>query len=702
MRWQKYTRIVMAIVVVAVCVAVAVTLKRRRPAASGGALVRTDPRAVVESTGGRSVRFKGGHEDVRVEYERQLTYQDGSTKLVGVKVSTDDRGDGRSFTVTGKEGDVGKDESVVTLNGDVKLVESNGFTAHTEHASFESKTGVVTAPGPVEFSHGRLSGSGVGMLYDKNADSLTILAQPVVHVMPDAAGHGAAAVTSGTAAFARREKLVRFDRNVKVDRDGQVITADNGIAHLSADEERVELLELHGNATIAGAAAGAGGLQALAGHDVSLTYAADGQALQRAVIGGDASIQIAGETGKAGRQITANSIDIMLAPDGSTPTALVARDNVQLTLPAEAGAAMRTIKAAALDADGEAGRGLTKARFTGNVDYHEKSATLDRDARAARLEIGLKAGLSAFDQAAFSGGVRFADQKVVGTAASMRYLVDAGSLDLTGSEPGNPVPHVQTDQIGVDAPHIEVALGGPTLHATGNVKSVLEPPKKSARAPETKLPSMLKQDQPVRVTAATLHYDGTLSKATYDGSAQLWQGDTSVKAESIVIDSKTGDLAGSGSVVTTTMLDQTNEDKKKERVRTMATSKEFKYEDELRRGTYTGDVHLNGPQGDVVAAKFELYLKPSGDELERAEGYDPANALTLREQGRKTTGARLTYTAADEIYVVTGLPVTIIDPCGRETKGRTLTFHKATDTIQIDGNDRTRTQTVGGGDKCQQ
>ena len=78
--------------------------------------------------------------------------------------------------------------------------------------------------------------------------------------------------------------------------------------------------------------------------------------------------------------------------------------------------------------------------------------------------------------------------------------------------------------------------------------------------------------------------------------------------------------------MTTTMLEQTDENKKKERVRTMATSKEFKYEDELRRGTYTGDVHLNGPQGDVVAAKFELYLKPSGDELERAEGYDPANA----------------------------------------------------------------------------
>ena len=99
--------------------------------------------------------------------------------------------------------------------------------------------------------------------------------------------------------------------------------------------------------------------------------------------------------------------------------------------------------------------------------------------------------------------------------------------------------------------------------------------------------------------------------------------------------------------------------------------------------------------------KFEAYLKPSGSELDRAEAYDTMNSLTLREQGRKTTGTHLTYTAADEKYIVTGLPVAIVDQCGRETKGRTLTFYRATDTIQIDGNDRARSQTQGGGDKCQ-
>jgi LPS export ABC transporter protein LptC len=711
MRWQQAAKVVMVLVAVGVCIAVVLTIRRRSPADRLAPLVRTDPRAVVESTAGTSARFKSGHEDVRVEYQRQLTYEDGSTKLVGVKISTDDRGDGRSFVVTGKEGEVGKDESVVMLNGDVQLVEKDGFTARTVHASYDNRDGIVRAPGPVEFFHGRLSGSGQGMTYDKNTDTLVILDQAIVHMAPDPEGNGAADVKSGSATFARREQIVRFERVVHILRDNQIIDADNGTAHLTQNEEHIESLELHGNATIAGTNTMAGGLKGLNGQDVTLTYAPDGETLQRATISGSSSIQIAGEAKQAPREIVANTVDITLGPDGSTPMALVARDAVQLTLPADpaAGAVARTVKASTLDADGEAGRGLTKARFAGNVDYREKGAAVDRDARSARLEVGLKNGLSAFEQAAFSGTVRFADPKFFGTAAAVKYVVDAGSLDLSGTEPAILVPHVATDQITVDAARIEVVLDGPKVNATGSVKSVLEPPKKSDKpgdkpaagaSTETKIPSMFKQDQPVRVTSASLKYDGATSKGIYEGTAQLWQADTSVRGDTITIDSRTGDMTASGSVVTTTVLEQLDKDRKTERVRNMGASKDFKYEDAKRLATYIGEVHLNGPSGDIVAEKFEAFLKESGNELERAEAYDTSNSLTLREQGRKTTGTHLTYTSADELYVVTGLPTTIVDQCNRETKGRTLTFHKATDTIQMDGNDRARTQTKGGGDKC--
>ena len=60
----------------------------------------------------------------------------------------------------------------------------------------------------------------------------------------------------------------------------------------------------------------------------------------------------------------------------------------------------------------------------------------------------------------------------------------------------------------------------------------------------------------------------------------------------------------------------------------------------------------------------------------------------------------MTYSAADERYDVTGAPVVITDQCGRVTNGRSVIFTKATETIQVDGNRRVRTQTKNGS-KCQ-
>jgi lipopolysaccharide export system protein LptA len=246
----------------------------------------------------------------------------------------------------------------------------------------------------------------------------------------------------------------------------------------------------------------------------------------------------------------------------------------------------------------------------------------------------------------------------------------------------------------VDATRIDVTLAGPDVAATGTVKSVLQPPRPSATAKdgEARMPAMLKQDQPVNVTGNELAYDGSEGKAVYTGNAQLWQGDTTIKGASVTIDSKTGDLSATGPVATTSVMVQEKSDGTRERVRSIGSAAAFHYEDANRKATYDGDAHLSGPQGDTVATRIELFLKPSGDELERAEAYE---AVTARDRDRKTTGNRLTYISANESYLVSGTPVTIVDACGRETVGRTLTFFHNTDRIIVDGNEQVRTQSKG-------
>jgi lipopolysaccharide export system protein LptA len=232
------------------------------------------------------------------------------------------------------------------------------------------------------------------------------------------------------------------------------------------------------------------------------------------------------------------------------------------------------------------------------------------------------------------------------------------------------------------------------------VKSVLQPWSKEKDGADTedfKMPSMLKSDQVVNVTANELLYNGQTSNATYSGNALLWQGETSIKAATIAIDDKHGDMYASGKVATSVVLAQaTGPAGQLERARSTTTSNEFLYEEAARRATYVGDAHMNSVEGDMTGSKIELYLKAVGDELDRAETYEN---VTLREKSRKTTGTRMTYFGADQRYLVTGAPVLIIDECGRETTGRTLTFYRTTDRIVVDGSEQIRTQTRGGS-KC--
>ena len=52
----------------------------------------------------------------------------------------------------------------------------------------------------------------------------------------------------------------------------------------------------------------------------------------------------------------------------------------------------------------------------------------------------------------------------------------------------------------------------------------------------------------------TLDYDGDGTPGTYDRPARLWQGDTTIQGERIVLDERRGDLSASGGVQSTLAL----------------------------------------------------------------------------------------------------------------------------------------------------
>ena len=99
---------------------VAREMKRRDPPAGGASRsCRTDPkRGRREHRRAHHALQGGAHEDVAINYEKQLTYKDGTSKLQGVTIVFDERNGDRTFTITGKEGQLGKNATTMVLDGE--------------------------------------------------------------------------------------------------------------------------------------------------------------------------------------------------------------------------------------------------------------------------------------------------------------------------------------------------------------------------------------------------------------------------------------------------------------------------------------------------------------------------------------------------------------------------------------------------------
>jgi LPS export ABC transporter protein LptC/lipopolysaccharide transport protein LptA len=683
----------LAVVAIGVIGVVGYTLRPREARVAPPPIERLDPKATIETRGGDVIQLKGSRQDARIEFEGQVTYDTGETRLMGVKVTVDNRA-GRSYTITGKEARVGKDQASYDIKGDVKLETSDGLTAFSEQATYTDTEKIVRAPGPVRFKRGRTSGTGVGFTFDEQRDTLWLLDQAVVAVEPDGT-NGRMDVTAGAFGFARRDRYMRFERTMHMVREGQIIDANEAVVHLFADRDEPDLIELRGDSRVTGGA-GMGALQSMSSRDMNLDYRDDGRTLQQATLAGQSALQLAGKGGAAGQSLSGEFLDITLAPDGSVSN-LSSRENVTVTLPATRDTAARTIKSNVLTATGDA-QGLSVMKFQEGVNYTE-AATRAQGARVARartLDAGLDPAAGTLKEATFTGAFHFTDGPLTATSNLARYQIAAGTLELSGKE-GTAVPRIQDDSLIIDANAIDVTLNPRKMVATGKVSSTLKPPRQAtASTPAGKRPGLLGDKEPVQIIAESLTYDEVQRRGEYKGQARLLQGQTQINADALTIDESKGDLSAIGKVITTLALIRKDATPGTPSPTTIGRGGSFTYTDQTRRAVYQTAATLDGESGNLRGEKIEIVLAPEENSLARLDATDKVTAIVDK---RTVTGARLQYVPADEKYVVTGAPVTMIDAECQEMSGKTLTFFKASDKVQVDGNDEVRTQTKGGG-KC--
>lgn len=704
MRWQRVAQAAIAVFVVGFVAVLVTTLRRERAQPPPQpAPERRAPDATLENPSGgtQQVLDPTGRQQWEAKFGTHVVLPDGRQQLGGGVRVTINRGD-RQFFISSREADVtpadaGSADPIkqAQFRGDAVITGPDGLEVKGSELTYTQADGVAAMPGPVTFAKGRTRGSGVNATYDQQRDVFWIREQARVNVAPAPDGAGAIEASANAIGMARLEHYMRLEGAARITGEGRTAEADTIVIRLSDDDQRVRALELRGGSRITGSS---GALQSMAARDIDMAYAEDGRTLQTARLVENASVELPGSGG--GRRIAGSTIDIALGPDGTTVTSLSAAAPVQVDLPGEGTAPAKRIRSASLFASGEPGQGLRTATFGGGVEYRETRAArrnapaIDRTAKSDSLAVETQPGLGAIQKADFRGNVRFTDPPdFVAQAQQGIYDLTRDRLDLMPAAglPGPPSPTVTDGNVAVSARTIQFSLTSRELTAETTVRSTIDPKSRKGRGGSAaKTPSMLAGDEPVNVTSNRLVYKGAASAAVYTGTVTLWQGnDTTVKGDTIAIDDRTGNLTAQGNATTAFVFEETDRRTgAKRRESTTGSAATFSYDDGKRMATYTGSAHMTGPQGDVVGERIELYFRPDVNELERAEAYGANGSVRVRESNRIAKGAHLTYTAADERYLLVGTPVEIVE----ERKGTctlavgaTATFNRATERAEVVG-----------------
>jgi len=694
----------------------------RAPSVVAGKVLRTDRNAVIESRDAQIVQREDRADNLKIDADRQLAYEDGSVRLLGR----------------------------------VKIEFSDGLVVETEEAVYADGGEVVSMPGLTKLGRPNMEAQADSVRYERTEDLLHLEPNATVVLRSLAVKTGQepqTVITAERALVAQANGYMEFAGNVAITGDTQSMQANEIHTNLTPDSSAFASLALTGDARVRGTEEtpgslelvtapvinvtyndtalqnilmtegarlelftdGSGGqLRAMSAADINVQYLDD--ELNSIVLDRAANIALVGTEDSQGTEIYGEYIEVAL---GSGPNAfdqIYGREEVSIRLPLRKGS-LQTISAdlmevatAELQADGDGG---LQAVFEGEVEYVENDAggtggesDVFRRILSEELTAELDSHLVGMDAARFTGGVRVDTGELTGLAEEVIYDVNADLVTFGGTDAQGRIPLVNDARGALVATSISVRLSGPDINATGAVSSVL-----SAEAngfdgvSDAKRPQLLSEASPIYVTATEFAYDGAASRATYTGTSRLWQDSTEFRANSLVLDEASGDVFAAGSVETQILILQKADDSEVPvQVLSTGSADTFEYIDATRTANYSANATLLTEIIDLTASTIQLVLETDGRSLERILA---SGGVELMLEGRQMVGETMTYYENDGRYEMTGDPVRIIEEVAaeledsetetsecRETTGQALTFHVISEALSVDAQSEIRTTSM--------
>lgn len=312
--WQSYIRFALAIFIVGVGAAVALNLRDRAEPVRAIIVERTDPDATIQTRGSRIVQTDSLGDNLRVLSERQLTYPDGTLRMIdGVEVTVEDRDDREGFSLRGIEASVDGEQTQVALTGSVQFSSASGLKATSESATYTDADGVVRMPDRASFERDGMTASAEGSEYYRGNDLLQLVGSANVTLLAEGIH---TVIKSDSASLAQTEGYMTFEGGVGITRAGRTMAAQRAHLLLSAGTSELEALTLEGEARIRNSDIDSGHFRAMTAPQINIAYGTDSQQVERVNLSGGALVEGARENFGSFREMAANEIEVLYNETG--------------------------------------------------------------------------------------------------------------------------------------------------------------------------------------------------------------------------------------------------------------------------------------------------------------------------------------------------------------------------------------------------
>ncbi|MCA1613038.1 MAG: hypothetical protein LC800_02555, partial [Acidobacteria bacterium] len=277
-----------------------------------------------------------------------------------------------------------------------------------------------------------------------------------------------------------------------------------------------------------------------------------------------------------------------------------------------------------------------------------------------------------------AGEAQFNEGDRNGTAETATYTAADSTVRLRGGD-----PLAWDSRARIKAVEIDSNTLTKTTSARGKVQTTYYSQEQTGGAtPFAKVKS------PVFVNSNEAEFQHETGLAVYTGEARAWQDDNFVRGDRITIRREQRRMEADGRVQSALYRAQRKDAAgARSVVPVFATAASMFYSDAERRLHYRGDVDIKQGTERITSDASDVFLQKDQPEVERTVA---ERNVVVTQPGKRGTGERGEYVAADETVTLTGSPARVEDEEKGASEGRRIVVYlrenrSVTDTAAVPG-----------------